>query len=96
MGFEVAVADELLAEALKALPQDRLEIILLSYFAHMTDKVSHHILKNCPFPKFIFELDEDDVMQEIKKAVVKKAVERKKAVQLVKEAEESIGEEAQG
>ena len=62
----------------------------------MTDKVSHHILKNCPFPKFIFELDEDDVMQEIKKAVVKKAVERKKAVQLVKEAEESMGEEAQG
>ena len=38
MGFEVAVADELLAEALKALPQDRLEIILLSYFADMTDK----------------------------------------------------------
>ena len=38
MGFEVAVADELLAEALKALPQDRLEIILLSYFADMTDR----------------------------------------------------------
>ena len=38
MGFEIAVADELLAEALKALPQDRLEIILLSYFADMTDK----------------------------------------------------------
>lgn len=37
MGFEVAVADELLAEALKTLPQDRLEIILLSYFLGMSD-----------------------------------------------------------
>lgn len=37
MGFEVAVADELLGEALKSLPQDRLEIILLSYFLGMTD-----------------------------------------------------------
>ena len=37
MGFEVAVADELLAEALKALPQDRLQIILLSYFLEMSD-----------------------------------------------------------
>ena len=38
MGFEVAVADELLAEALKALPQDRLQIILLSYFGEMSDR----------------------------------------------------------
>ena len=37
-GFEISVADELLAEALKTLPQDRLEIILLSYFADMTDR----------------------------------------------------------
>lgn len=37
MGFEVAVTDELLAEALKTLPQDRQEIILLSYFLGMTD-----------------------------------------------------------
>lgn len=37
MGFEVAVADELLAEALKTLPQDRLQIILLSYFLGMSD-----------------------------------------------------------
>ena len=44
MGFEVAVADELLAEALKALPQDRLQIILLSYFADMTDKeIAEHL-----------------------------------------------------
>lgn len=38
MGFEVAVADELLAEALKTLPQDRLQIILLSYFGEMSDR----------------------------------------------------------
>ena len=31
-GFEISVADELLAEALKTLPQDRLEIVLLYYF----------------------------------------------------------------
>lgn len=37
MGFEVSVTDELLAEALKTLPQDRQEIILLSYFLGMTD-----------------------------------------------------------
>lgn len=37
MGFEVAVMDELLAEALKTLPQDRLQIIMLSYFFEMSD-----------------------------------------------------------
>ena len=37
MGFEIAVTDELLAEALKTLPQDRLQIILLSYFLQMSD-----------------------------------------------------------
>lgn len=37
MGFEVAITNELLAEALKTLPQDRQEIILLSYFLGMTD-----------------------------------------------------------
>lgn len=37
MGFEIAVTDELLAEALKSLPQNRLEIVLLSYFLGMTD-----------------------------------------------------------
>lgn len=37
IGFEISVTDELLAEALKSLPADRLEIILLSYFLGMTD-----------------------------------------------------------
>lgn len=37
MGFEIAITNELLAEALKNLPQDRQEIILLSYFLGMTD-----------------------------------------------------------
>ena len=44
MGFEVAVADELLAEALKTLPQDRLQIILLSYFLEMSDsEIAEHL-----------------------------------------------------
>ena len=53
-------------------------------------KASRHILKNCPFPKFILDLGEDGVTEEIKKAV-KKTVGRKKAVQLVEAAKESIG-----
>lgn len=35
-GFEIFVADGLLAEALKTLPQDRLEIVLLYYFGYVT------------------------------------------------------------
>lgn len=53
-------------------------------------KASRHILKVCPFPKFIMELGEDGVTAEIKKAV-KKTVGRKKAQQLITVAEESIG-----
>lgn len=56
----------------------------------LSGKASRHILKTCPFPKFILELGEDRVTDEIKKAV-RKTVGRKKAVQLVKAAEESIG-----
>lgn len=37
MGLEIAIADELLAEALQTLPQDRLEIVLLSYFLGMSE-----------------------------------------------------------
>ena len=37
-GFEIFIADGLLAEALKTLPQDRLEIVLLYYFLGMNDK----------------------------------------------------------
>lgn len=53
-------------------------------------KASRHILKVCPFPKFITELGVDGVTAEIKKAV-KKTVGRKKAEQLVEAAKESIG-----
>jgi transposase len=53
-------------------------------------KASRHILKTCPFPKFITELGEDGVTKEIKMAV-KKTVGRKKARQLVEAAQESIG-----
>lgn len=65
----------------------------------LSGKASRHILKTCPFPKFILELGEDGVTDEIKKAV-KKTVGRKKAAQLVETAKESIGvdygEEAAG
>lgn len=54
---------------------------------------------NGPFPKFIMELGEDGVTDEIKKAV-KKTIGRKKAAQLVEAVKESIGvdygEEAAG
>lgn len=44
MGFEIAITDELLAEALKSLPQDRLNIILLSYFLGMSDpEIAKHL-----------------------------------------------------
>ena len=60
-------------------------------FKHpLKGKASRHILKTCPFPKFITELGEDGVTEEIKKAV-KKTVGRKKARQLVEAAKESIG-----
>ncbi len=53
-------------------------------------KTSMHLLKVCPVPKFILELGEDGVLDEIKKAV-KKTVGRKKAAQLVEAAKDSIG-----
>ena len=60
-------------------------------FKHpLKGKASRHILKTCPFPKFITELGEDGVTEEIKKAV-KKTVGRKKARQLIEAAKESIG-----
>ena len=60
-------------------------------FKHpLKGKASRHVLKTCPFPKFIRELGEDGVTGEIKKAV-KKTVGRKKARQLVEAAQESIG-----
>lgn len=53
-------------------------------------KASRRILKVCPFPKFILVLGEEGVVKEIKKAV-KKTVGKKKAVQLVEAAKDSIG-----
>ena len=53
-------------------------------------KASRQILRSCPFPRFIIELGEGGVTEEIKKAV-KKTVGRKKAKQLVETAKESIG-----
>ena len=60
-------------------------------FKHpLKGKASRHILKTCPFPKFIKELGEDGVTEEIRKAV-KKTVGRKRAERLVEAANESIG-----
>lgn len=56
----------------------------------LSGKASRHILKTCPFPKFILEPGEDGVTDGIKKAV-KKTVGRKKAAQLIETAKESIG-----
>ena len=56
----------------------------------LSGKASRHLLAVCPFPKFILELGEDGVTDEIKKAV-KKTVGRKKAAQLVEAAKSSIG-----
>lgn len=56
----------------------------------LSGKASRHLLAVCPFPKFILELGEDGVTDEIKKAV-KKTVGRKKAAQLVEAAQDSIG-----
>lgn len=56
----------------------------------LSGKASRHILKTCPFPKFILDLGKDGVTDEIKKAV-KKTVGRKKAAQLVEAAKGSIG-----
>ena len=53
-------------------------------------KAAMHLLKVCPTPKFVLELGEEGVLEEIKK-VVKKTVGRKKAVELVETARESIG-----
>jgi RNA polymerase sigma factor (sigma-70 family) len=38
LGYDIAVSDEQIAEALNALPTDRRDIILLSYFLDMTDR----------------------------------------------------------
>lgn len=56
----------------------------------LSGKASRHILKTCPFPKLILGPGEDGVTDEIKRAV-KKTVGRKKAVQLVEAAKDSIG-----
>ena len=53
-------------------------------------KASRQILRSCPFPAFIMELGEDDVLAEVKKAV-KKTVGLKKVRQVMNAAEASVG-----
>lgn len=38
MGYDITVSDERIGEALKALPTNKRDIILLSYFLDMTDR----------------------------------------------------------
>ncbi|MCL2409994.1 MAG: IS110 family transposase [Oscillospiraceae bacterium] len=53
-------------------------------------KASRQILRSCPFPAFILELGEVGVLAEIKKAV-KKSVGKKKVLQLIEVAENTVG-----
>ena len=56
----------------------------------LTGKASRQILRKCPFPAFILEMGEANILTEIKQAV-KKTVGMKKVRHLIKIAEESIG-----
>lgn len=43
-GFEIFIADALLAEALKSLPKEKLEVVLLYYFLGMNDpEIAAHL-----------------------------------------------------
>jgi transposase len=62
-------------------------------FKHpLKGKASRQILKSCPFPWYILELEEDKILTEIKKAV-RKTVGIKKVRELINAAENSIGVE---
>ena len=56
----------------------------------LTGKASRQILRSCPFPLFILEKGESDVLAEIKKAV-KRTVGLKKVRELISVAKDSIG-----
>jgi len=53
-------------------------------------KASRQILRSCPFPEFILNMSEEDILCEVKKAV-KKTVGMKKVRELIKIAGTSIG-----
>ena len=56
----------------------------------MKGKASRQVLRSCPFPKFILDMGEAEVLSEIKKAV-KKTVGIKKVRQLIAAAKDSVG-----
>ncbi|MGI6766433.1 MAG: IS110 family transposase [Lentihominibacter sp.] len=63
----------------------------ITVFKHpLKGKAARHILKTCPFPRFILEKSEDELTNEIKSAV-KKTVGRKHAQKLIAAAHVSIG-----
>jgi transposase len=53
-------------------------------------KASRQILRSCPFPAFILEMDDAGILAEIRKAV-KKSVGMKKVRELIEAAKDSIG-----
>jgi transposase len=53
-------------------------------------KASRQILKSCPFPLMILDMEDEEILQEIKKAV-KKTVGMKKVLELKAAAAKSIG-----
>ena len=72
--------------------------VMDEYFPEYTDvfkcplkgKASRHILKVCPFPRFIIALGLERLVAEIRKSVMK-SVGKKKALQLLEAAQASIG-----
>ena len=56
----------------------------------LSGKASRQILKSCPFPAFILDMDEEEILAELKKAV-KKTVGMKKVRQLQEAALRSVG-----
>jgi len=78
--------------------ENKITVKLDEYFPEFTTvfkhpfkgKASMQILKVCPTPRMVLEKGESGVLKEIKK-VVKKSVGKKKASELVKAAEESVG-----
>lgn len=82
----------------KSAVENSITAVIDEYFPEFMDifkkpflgKTALHILKACPFPKYILEIGIDGVLAEIKKAV-KRTVGIKKATELYEAAKESIG-----
>jgi transposase len=80
--------------------RNKVTAILDEYFPEITEvfkdplggKASRHLLKVCPFPSMILDMDEEEVLNEVRKAV-KRTVGVKKVRQLIETSKTSIGVE---